>query len=153
MSGKSPCSCILLPYFLLLQQVIDWHYWSILSINMHCLVNFMLCCMHLFHSVQQQKWDIWQILLLTAFLARLDAFYFTQVSYMSLFCFIQATDLAGLLHLVKFYKSRRFDADIGMPRSRSALCITCFPCCKLLCIIAPFFVLNKVNSSILLFYL
>jgi hypothetical protein len=45
---------------------------------------------------------------------------FTQVSYMSLFCFIQATDLAGLLHLVKFYKSRRFDADIGMPRSRSA---------------------------------
>jgi hypothetical protein len=51
---------------------------------------------------------------------------------MSLFCFIQATDLAGLLHLVKFYKSRRFDSDIGMPRSRSALCITCFPCCKLL---------------------
>ncbi|CAN6195895.1 unnamed protein product [Urochloa humidicola] len=28
----------------------------------------------------------------------------------------EATDLAGLLHLVKFYKSRRFDADIGMPR-------------------------------------
>ncbi|XP_051187507.1 transcription initiation factor TFIID subunit 2 [Lolium perenne] len=26
------------------------------------------------------------------------------------------TDLAGLLHLVKFYKSRRFDADIGLPR-------------------------------------
>jgi len=130
------------------------HWLTLLKhISMHCLVNFMLCCMHLFHSVQQQKWDIWQILLLTAFLARLDAFYFTQVSYMSLFCFIQATDLAGLLHLVKFYKSRRFDADIGMPRSRSALCITCFPCCKLLCIIAPFFVLNKVNSSILLFYL
>lgn len=43
------------------------------------------------------------------------------------FCFIQATGLAGLLHLVKFYKSHRFDADIGMPRSRSALCITFFP--------------------------
>ncbi|KAF8657673.1 hypothetical protein HU200_059828 [Digitaria exilis] len=28
----------------------------------------------------------------------------------------EATDLAGLLHLVKFYKSRRFDSDIGMPR-------------------------------------
>ncbi|PAN12339.1 hypothetical protein PAHAL_2G260400 [Panicum hallii] len=28
----------------------------------------------------------------------------------------EATDLAGLLHLVKFYKSRRFDTDIGMPR-------------------------------------
>ncbi|KAE8791017.1 Transcription initiation factor TFIID subunit 2 [Hordeum vulgare] len=26
------------------------------------------------------------------------------------------TDLAGLLHLVKFYKSRRFDTDIGLPR-------------------------------------
>ncbi|KQJ90190.1 hypothetical protein BRADI_4g29947v3 [Brachypodium distachyon] len=26
------------------------------------------------------------------------------------------TDLTGLLHLVKFYKSRRFDADIGLPR-------------------------------------
>ncbi|XP_074579970.1 transcription initiation factor TFIID subunit 2 [Curcuma longa] len=26
------------------------------------------------------------------------------------------TDLAGLLHLIKFYKSRRFDADIGLPR-------------------------------------
>ncbi|OVA05041.1 Peptidase M1 [Macleaya cordata] len=26
------------------------------------------------------------------------------------------TDWAGLLHLVKFYKSRRFDADIGLPR-------------------------------------
>lgn len=26
------------------------------------------------------------------------------------------TDLAGLLHLVKFYKSRRFDADVGLPR-------------------------------------
>ncbi|KAL6846135.1 hypothetical protein ACP4OV_023583 [Aristida adscensionis] len=28
----------------------------------------------------------------------------------------EANDLAGLLHLVKFYKSRRFDADIGLPR-------------------------------------
>ncbi|KAL6600790.1 hypothetical protein ACP70R_045075 [Stipagrostis hirtigluma subsp. patula] len=28
----------------------------------------------------------------------------------------EATDLAGLLHLVKFYKSRRFDPDIGLPR-------------------------------------
>ncbi|KAG2643363.1 hypothetical protein PVAP13_2KG296800 [Panicum virgatum] len=28
----------------------------------------------------------------------------------------EATDFAGLLHLVKFYKSHRFDADIGMPR-------------------------------------
>ncbi|CAM0951320.1 unnamed protein product [Alopecurus aequalis] len=28
----------------------------------------------------------------------------------------EETDLAGLLHLVKFYKSRRFDADIGLPR-------------------------------------
>ncbi|XP_062199068.1 transcription initiation factor TFIID subunit 2-like [Phragmites australis] len=28
----------------------------------------------------------------------------------------EATDLVGLLHLVNFYKSRRFDADIGMPR-------------------------------------
>ncbi|XP_044968622.1 transcription initiation factor TFIID subunit 2-like [Hordeum vulgare subsp. vulgare] len=26
------------------------------------------------------------------------------------------TDLAGLLHLVKFYKSHRFDTDIGLPR-------------------------------------
>ncbi|XP_015696706.1 transcription initiation factor TFIID subunit 2 isoform X2 [Oryza brachyantha] len=26
------------------------------------------------------------------------------------------TELTGLLHLVKFYKSRRFDADIGLPR-------------------------------------
>ncbi|XP_073100622.1 transcription initiation factor TFIID subunit 2 isoform X1 [Elaeis guineensis] len=29
---------------------------------------------------------------------------------------VQETDLAGLLHLIKFYKSRRFDADIGLPR-------------------------------------
>lgn len=100
--------------------------------------------MHLFHTVQQQKWDAWQFLLLTAFLACLDAFYFTQVLYMRLFCFIQATDLAGLLHLVKFYKSRRFDADIGMPRSRSALCITCFPCYKLLCLIVPFLFLIRL---------
>ncbi|WOL20068.1 hypothetical protein Cni_G28870 [Canna indica] len=28
----------------------------------------------------------------------------------------EETDLAGLLHLIKFYKSRRFDADIGLPR-------------------------------------
>ncbi|KAF7072472.1 hypothetical protein CFC21_077591 [Triticum aestivum] len=28
----------------------------------------------------------------------------------------EETDLAGLLHLVKFYKSRRFDTDIGLPR-------------------------------------
>lgn len=30
--------------------------------------------------------------------------------------FKQETDLTGLLHLVKFYKSRRFDPDIGLPR-------------------------------------
>jgi transcription initiation factor TFIID subunit 2 len=28
----------------------------------------------------------------------------------------EGTELTGLLHLVKFYKSRRFDADIGLPR-------------------------------------
>ncbi|GMN57919.1 hypothetical protein TIFTF001_027031, partial [Ficus carica] len=28
----------------------------------------------------------------------------------------EETDWAGLLHLVKFYKSRRFDAEIGLPR-------------------------------------
>ncbi|KAL5544709.1 hypothetical protein UlMin_008493 [Ulmus minor] len=28
----------------------------------------------------------------------------------------EETDWAGLLHLVKFYKSRRFDADIGLPK-------------------------------------
>ncbi|XP_058078257.1 transcription initiation factor TFIID subunit 2 isoform X2 [Magnolia sinica] len=28
----------------------------------------------------------------------------------------EETDYAGLLHLIKFYKSRRFDATIGMPR-------------------------------------
>ncbi|XP_078179654.1 TBP-associated factor 2 isoform X1 [Carex rostrata] len=28
----------------------------------------------------------------------------------------EETDLTGLLHLVKFYKSRRFDPDIGLPR-------------------------------------
>lgn len=29
----------------------------------------------------------------------------------------EETDWAGLLHLVKFYKSRRFDASIGLPRT------------------------------------
>jgi transcription initiation factor TFIID subunit 2 len=56
----------------------------------------------------------------------------------------EATDLAGLLHLVKFYKSRRFDTDIGMPRSKSALCITFPPCQELSCIVVLFFAL-KVN--------
>ncbi|TVU09497.1 hypothetical protein EJB05_42973 [Eragrostis curvula] len=28
----------------------------------------------------------------------------------------EATDLTGFLHLLKFYKNRRFDTDIGMPR-------------------------------------
>ncbi|CAI8610202.1 unnamed protein product [Vicia faba] len=28
----------------------------------------------------------------------------------------QETDFSGLLHLVKFYKSRRFDSDIGLPK-------------------------------------
>lgn len=34
---------------------------------------------------------------------------------------LQETDWAGLLHLIKFYKSRRFDATIGLPRLRSSL--------------------------------
>lgn len=29
---------------------------------------------------------------------------------------MQETDWAGLVHLVKFYKSRRFDANIGLPK-------------------------------------
>lgn len=37
-------------------------------------------------------------------------------------CCIQVTESAGLLHLLKFYKNRRFDADIGMPRLGSAMC-------------------------------
>jgi transcription initiation factor TFIID subunit 2 len=28
----------------------------------------------------------------------------------------EETDWAGLMHLIKFYKSRRFDPDIGLPR-------------------------------------
>lgn len=28
----------------------------------------------------------------------------------------EETDFSGLLHLVKFYKSRRFDPDIGLPK-------------------------------------
>ena len=83
----------------------------------------------------------------------MDASNFPQVSYMSLFCFVQATDFAGLLHLVKFYKSRRFDADIGMPRSKSALCITFFPYQQLSCIVVPFFLhlrLIKYRSVLLI---
>lgn len=29
---------------------------------------------------------------------------------------VQETDWAGLVHLVKFYKSRRFDENIGLPK-------------------------------------
>ena len=33
-----------------------------------------------------------------------------------LWLLLQETDLSGLQNLIKFYKSRRFDADIGLPR-------------------------------------
>lgn len=37
--------------------------------------------------------------------------------------FLQDTDWAGLLHLVTYYKSRRFDANIGLPKYVLSTCI------------------------------
>lgn len=38
------------------------------------------------------------------------------VSLILLCLLLQETDLSGLQNLIKFYKSRRFDEDIGLPR-------------------------------------
>nr|XP_010932628.1 transcription initiation factor TFIID subunit 2 [Elaeis guineensis] len=55
---------------------------------------------------------------LNSFLTDSKAFWRVRIeaAYALAYTASEETDLAGLLHLIKFYKSRRFDADIGLPR-------------------------------------
>ncbi|XP_038976477.1 transcription initiation factor TFIID subunit 2 [Phoenix dactylifera] len=55
---------------------------------------------------------------LNSFLNDSKAFWRVRIeaAYALAYTASEETDLAGLLYLIKFYKSRRFDADIGLPR-------------------------------------